>query len=209
MRREFWISAAVLLGGIILLNFTATAEVQAPREPLELLPRHIDGRDGVDRPITERVLEKLALTDYVSRTYRAPDRPAVQLYIGFYASQRTGSTYHSPLNCMPGSGWQVLESTTTALTGPGGRPVHVNEILIGKGTRRLVTLYWYQDRGRVMASEYEARLMLVWDAATRSRTDGSLVRVIVQADDDLDAARRVAREFADRLMPLLPAYLPG
>jgi EpsI family protein len=208
VRREFWISVAVLLAGIVLLNYTATAEVRVPRDPLDLLPRAIDGREGHDRPIPTRILETLALTDHVSRLYRAPGRPPVDLYIGFYGSQRTGATYHSPRNCMPGSGWQFLESTTARVAGPDGRPVTVNDILIGKGTERLVTYYWYQDRGRVIADEYEARLMLVWDAATRHRTDGSLVRVIVRANGDIEAARQEARAFTERLMPMLPEFLP-
>jgi EpsI family protein len=209
VRREFWISVVVLLAGIVLLNYTATAEVRVPRDPLDLLPRVVDGREGYDRPIAARILETLAVTDHVSRVYRAPGRLPVDLYIGFYGSQRTGATYHSPRNCMPGSGWQFLESATVRVAGPDGRPVTVNDILIGKGTERLVTYYWYQDRGRVIADEYEARLMLVWDAATRHRTDGSLVRVIVRADGDIEAARREARAFTERLMPMLPEFLPN
>lgn len=212
MRREFWISVALLVAGIALVRYTATAEVQVDRAPLASLPRAIGDMDGSDQPIAAQVLDKLALTDYVSRVYHAPDRRAVQLYIGFYASQRTGATYHSPRNCMPGSGWQILESGTARVPGPDGRPVTVNEMLIGKGTDRMVALYWYQDRGRVVASEYLAKVYLVWDAATRHRTDGSMVRVLVPARDDGDdvaEARSEGRAFAARLMPLLPAFLPG
>jgi EpsI family protein len=212
VRREFWISVAVLAAGIFLVGHTATPEVRADRFALASLPRTIDGRYASDDPIAPRVLEKLGLTDYVSRSYLAPDLREVQLYIGYYASQRTGATYHSPRNCLPGSGWQILESGTARVPGPDGRPVTVNEMLIGKGTDRMVALYWYQDRGRVVASEYLAKVYLVWDAATRHRTDGSMVRVLVPARDDGDdvaEARSEGRAFAARLMPLLPAFLPG
>ena len=212
MRREFWISVAVLAAGIFLVGHTATPEVRADRFALASLPRTIDGRYASDDPIAPRVLEKLGLTDYVSRSYDAPDRREVQVYIGYYASQRTGATYHSPRNCLPGSGWQILESGTAPVKGPYGRPATVNQMLIGKGTDRFVALYWYQDRGRMVANEYLARLYLVWDAATRHRTDGALVRVLVPAhvgEDDVKAARKLAHEFAHDLMPLLPAYLPG
>jgi len=212
VRREFWISVALLVAGFALVRYTATAEVEVARAPLATLPRAIDGLMGSDDPITPQVLEKLALTDYVSRSYQGDDRRSVQLYIGFYASQRTGATYHSPRNCMPGSGWQILESATSQVPGPDGRPATVNEMVIGKGTDRLIALYWYQDRGRVVANEYLAKIYLVWDAATRHRTDGSMVRVLVPAgidEGDMEAARREARAFAGALMPMLPAFIPG
>jgi EpsI family protein len=212
VRREFWISVAVLVVGILLVRYTATGEVEVDRAPLASLPRAIDGLEGGDVPIAPQVLEKLALTDYISRAYRADGRRAVQLYIGFYLSQRTGATYHSPRNCLPGSGWQILEAGTAQVPGPKGGPVTVNEMVIGKGTERMVAIYWYQDRGRVVANEYLAKIYLVWDAATRHRSDGSMVRVLVPTTafrNDLDEAREEARAFTAALMPLLPAYLPG
>lgn len=212
MRREFWISVVLLVAGVLLVQYTATGEVQVDRAPLASLPRQIDGLEGSDVAIAPQVLEKLALTDYVERAYQADGRRAVQLYIGFYVSQRTGATYHSPRNCLPGSGWQILDTGTTRVPGPAGQPVTVNEMVIGKGTDRMVAIYWYQDRGRVVANEYLAKVYLVWDAGTRHRSDGSLVRVLVPATtegDDLAVAREEARAFTGALMPLLPAYLPS
>ena len=74
----------------------------------------------------ERVLELLKLTDYVMRVYvpTSSEKPQagafegqtrqaaapVWLYVGYYGSQRTGATYHSPKNCLPGGGW-VFKST--------------------------------------------------------------------------------------------------
>ena len=34
--------------------------------------------------------------------------PVAGLYIGYYQSQRQGSSMHSPMNCLPGSGWQPI-----------------------------------------------------------------------------------------------------
>ena len=45
--------------------------------------------------------------------------------------------------------------------------------MIEKGFDKQLILYWYQDRGRVVASEYDAKAYLIWDAMTKNRTDGA------------------------------------
>lgn len=209
MRREFWLSLAILIGGVWLLHYASFAEARLERMPFTGFPEEVDGARSVEDPIAAPVLKELAVTDYLSRIYRLPDGGEVSLFIGFYASQRTGATYHSPLNCIPGSGWQVADRATTALRVPGREAAAVNEIVIQRGPVKLLVLYWYHDRGRVIASEYMAKIYLVWDAAIRHRTDGSLVRVIVPIDGDEAAARATARRFAQTLLPLLDGYIPA
>jgi EpsI family protein len=151
----------------------------------------------------------------------------VWLYVGYYQSQRTGSTYHSPLNCLPGSGWSVLSrdevsvdlgTARTAgplsIMGPTGKALRVNRVVIQKGLDKQLILYWYQDRGRVITNEYWAKGYLLWDAMTRNRTDGALVRVSVPVvssigpEKAIEEAYTVGRMFLETLVPLLPVYLP-
>jgi EpsI family protein len=139
----------------------------------------------------------------------APTVPPVVLYVGYYRSQRTGATYHSPQHCLPGAGWQITELRRVALPGPGGSNVTVNEVIVQKGLSRQLMLYWYQDRGRVVASEYWAKAYMVWDSLTKNRSDGALVRVSVQVERDLAPAReQVNRFIVDMWRPLTDA-LPG
>ena len=210
MRRELWISLLLLIGAGFLLEYTATAEVRVERQEFARFPEHVGGRNAVADPISTPVLKTLALSDYLSRNYVAEGLPSVNLYIGFYASQRTGATYHSPKNCLPGGGWQMVDTGDSVIPGPDGTPVVVNEIVIQRALDKQVVLYWYHDRGRVVASEYLAKIYMVWDAATRHRTDGALVRVIVPVTGgDEQHARDTARGFATEVMNQLPAYLPG
>jgi EpsI family protein len=138
----------------------------------------------------------------------------VGLYMGFYGSQRQGDTIHSPLNCLPGAGWQpVSEGRLQIANADGqGRDITVNRYVVQKGVERQLVLYWYQSHGRVVASEYTSKLYLIHDAIRLNRTDGSMVRVIapikVNAADEGAAAERLAEEFVRVIFPLLPAYLP-
>ncbi len=56
----------------------------------------------------------------------------------------------------------------------------MNRLVIAKGNQRQLTYYWYQSRGRVIAEDYMKMVHLFWDRATKSRTDGSLVRLTVE-----------------------------
>ena len=50
----------------------------------------------------------LGVDDYLSRAYYRADGAVVGLYMGYYGSQRQGDTIHSPLNCLPGAGWEPV-----------------------------------------------------------------------------------------------------
>jgi EpsI family protein len=117
------------------------------------------------------------------------------------------------MNCLPGAGWQPIETSTVAIpTESASSAVEVNRVVIQKGQDRQLVLYWYQGRGRVVANEYLSRAYLVWDAARRNRTDGALVRVIspvARSEKTPDSAERRALSFAGGLYQTLGPFLPG
>lgn len=169
---------------------------------------------SVDPPLEDSILKVLGVDDYLSRIYYRPGA-AVGFFMGYYASQRQGDTIHSPLNCLPGAGWEPASQgrLTIANADGAGRDITVNRYIVKKGLDRQLVLYWYQSHGRVVASEYWSRAFLINDAIRLNRTDGSLVRVIapipVNAEDDGAAAEKLAEEFVRVIFPLLPTYLPN
>ena len=91
-----------------------------------------------------------------------------------------------------------------------GVPLRVNRVLIQKGDTVEVVYYWFQQRGRVITNEYATKWYLFWDALTRNRTDGALVRLTTQVFDDdsiAQADKRLSR-FARTVNPLLNNYIP-
>ena len=196
-----------LLGGAGVFGSRAAAvETRVERAALSTLPYEIDrwrGKDG--KPLDNDVVAVLGVDDYVHRTYVAAGVP-VNLYAGYYHSQRQGDTIHSPQNCLPGAGWQPISSTTISLPSSRG-DVPVNQYVIQKGLDQQVVLYWYQGRGRVVANEYRNKALLMWDAATIHRTNGGLVRVMVPVVRGVDA-RTEAAAFAAALLPQLDRLMP-
>jgi EpsI family protein len=189
-----------------------------PREALRTLPVEVAGwRSTSDAPLDPKVLAVLGADDYVNRVYSNRDGRQASLYVGYYTSQRQGDSIHSPLNCLPGAGWQPIRQTRLALPAPGSssmeRPAFVvNDVVVQKGEDRQLVLYWYQSQGRVIASEYSAKALLFIDAVRSGRTDAALVRIVTpvdRQDEDGDGdATRVALDFAGGLLSVLGRYLP-
>jgi len=187
---------------------TRTAEAPVSREPLAGLPLQIGEWKGYDAaPFADDLLAQLGVDDYVNREYLRRDASPVGVYVGYYASQRQGDTIHSPQNCLPGAGWRPVDSRITNLP-VGGRSIAVNQFIIQKGLERQVVLYWYQGRGRVIASEYKNKALLMLDSARLHRTNGGLVRMIAPITTTADAATADLRGFATLMFPYLESHLP-
>lgn len=202
--------AAVLLGGTVLLHAMSHGEPVVARESLSSLPYQIDNWTGKEYPLEERIVQAVSVTDYTNRLYVAADQLPVQLYIGYYASQRTGDTIHSPKNCLPGSGWDPIHSGYAMVPLAGEKPVKVNEYIIANGLDKQLVFYWYQGRGRVVASEYWGKFWMIDDAITRNRTDGALVRLITPIQEDrVTQAHDRLEKFAQVLLPSLSKFIPN
>jgi EpsI family protein len=210
--KHFWAMAALLLVGGAVINFWAAAgEARVPRRALSEFPAEVAGWRQVGRDTrfdaaTEAVLRA---DDYVSRDYTGDGGATASLYVGYYATQRTGATYHSPLNCLPGSGWTLNDPSTVEVKPADGRaPFSVNRYIIEHGADRMLMLYWYQGRGRAVASEYVDKAYTVFDSIRLRRSDGAMVRVLVPVRGDESKATETATRFAAQVAPNLAAYVP-
>ena len=198
----------MLAGAGAYASSAARPEHAVRRAMLADFPLTLDNWRGyAAAPLADDVVAELGVDDYINRNYARPGGHPVSLYVGYYASQRQGDTIHSPQNCLPGAGWQVLDSGRVTLASPAG-PVQVNRYLIGKGLDRQMVLYWYQGRNRIIASEYTNKLLLMVDAARLHRTSGGLVRLITPVGDNVDRAVHELTAFAGALLPQLGAYVP-
>ena len=230
----FLIAVLLLIGTFGLIQSFSENERLLRNKAFEQFPLNLaDEWKGRELGLDEKVLDVLKLSDYMMRVYvpvveqggeesellEGEDQKRQMtsvgshlpawLYVGFYQSQRTGATYHSPKNCLPGAGWQFMEADFITLTMPDQARITVNKVLIQKGLEKQVILYWYHDRGRVIASEYWAKIYLVWDAMTKNRTDGSLVRISVPVKDGaVQEASDQGVAFLYDLWPKLLEHMP-
>jgi EpsI family protein len=87
---------------------------------------------------------------------------------------------------------------------------NVNRAIIQKGDHRQLVYYWFQQRGRNITNEYLVKWYIFWDALTRNRTDGALVRLItsVPPSSDLADADRLLSDFSRAVVVPLRDYVP-
>jgi len=211
--KHFWAMLALLVVGGAVVNFwSAAGEARVPRRALAEFPTEVGrwrqvGRDERFDAATEAVLRA---DDYVSREYVTGDGRAASLYVGYYLTQRTGATYHSPLNCLPGSGWELNEPGTVEVRPANGAPAfEANRYVVQHGSDRQLMVYWYQGRGRAVANEYRDKVYTVLDSIRLRRSDGAMVRLLVPVRGSEAEALESAREFAAQVAPNLAPYVPN
>ncbi len=196
----------VLLSATLVASKMAESRKAEPLAvPLESIGRQIGGYSSTDNSaLPEGEVHALNATSYLSRTYRQSGL-GLDVFIAFYASQRAGESMHSPKHCLPGSGWEIWQYGSTQIP-VNGRNFTINQYSIEREGERRVVLYWYQSKGRIIASEYEGKILLAKDALLNHSTAGSIVRIIVPDDP---AAIQAARSLAGGLIPRLQNCLGG
>lgn len=210
----FVIACAMLcLFVVIAQTSPRPAEIFPERNDFADYPMQLGGWTGRRESMDGIYLDTLKLDDYVLANYANAGGAPVNLYMAYYKSQRKGEAVHSPRSCLPGGGWQLHDFNQRTLSDVklNGRALRVNRTLMELGDQRELAYYWFEQRGRVITNEFAVKWYLFWDALTRHRTDGALVRLITAVppgSDTVDADRRLV-DFANQIAPTLSRYIPN
>ncbi|MGH9968279.1 MAG: exosortase C-terminal domain/associated protein EpsI [Pyrinomonadaceae bacterium] len=200
----------ILAGGIVVNVWGYLGEAHVARKTLKDFPRQVGSwqQAGADQEFDAQTLSVLGASDYLSRDYSSADGQRGNFYVGYYASQREGATFHSPLNCLPGSGWMMTDPGRVQIAPTGRGPFEANKYLIQNGSAKQMLIYWYQGRGRSVASEYWGKVYTVVDSVRLRRSDGAMVRVLVPVGKSEAAALESAVQLAASVSPVLPEFIP-
>lgn len=201
----------LLVGGAVVNAWQYLGEAPVERKELKEFPREIGAwqQKGGDQFFDKQTMSVLRATDYLMRDYSGTGGVVANFYVGYYATQRDGATYHSPLNCLPGAGW-VMSSPGRVTIAPEGRaPFEANRFIIQNGGNRQMLVYWYQGRGRNIASEYWGKIYTVIDSVRMRRSDGAMVRVMVPVGASESAALEAATNLAGTAAKVLPEFVPN
>ena len=84
------------------------------------------------------------------------------------------------------------------------------QVVIEQGSSKQLVYYWFKQRNRTITNEYVVKWYIFWDALTRRRTDGALVRLVTPVFNGEELAVTDSRlaSFASLMVPILPAYVP-
>jgi exosortase D (VPLPA-CTERM-specific) len=209
-----WVCAVGLLGFLAVASpyFASRDDVTPARQTLLDFPMQVERWQGTTYPLEKEYVEVLRFDDYLLADYRSLELVPVNFYVAYYRSQQKGQSAHSPRTCIPGGGWEISSLRTVELTpvSLGAAAFRVNRAVIQKADQKQIVYYWFKQRERLLANEYLVKLFLLWDAVTRGRTDGALVRLTasVQPGHEEGEADGVLQEFARSVSPLLSRYVP-
>jgi exosortase D (VPLPA-CTERM-specific) len=209
----FAASAVLVVFVVVALVLPRPAEIVPSRVSFAEFPMKLGAWTGRQLSLEGIYLDQLKLDDYLLADYVNDDGPAINLYMSYYNSQRKGDAVHSPRACLPGGGWQLREFDQRNLANVqiNGQALRVNRTLIEFGNQRELVYYWFEQRGRIVTNEFAVKWYLFWDAVTRHRTDGALVRIItvLPPGGGEAAADRRLTAFAALIAPDLARYVPN
>jgi len=202
---------AILAVGVLVNTWAYLGEAHVDRKPLKDFPDQIGAwqKMGSDQVLDPATMQVLKASDYVLRDYVGPNRQSANFYVGYYATQREGVSYHSPLNCLPGAGWMLSDPAKVTLALANGSSFTANKYIIQNGSNKSLMIYWYQGRGRAVASEYWGKIYTVIDSVRLRRSDGALVRVTVPLTNSEADALRSASDLAAGVEAQLGGFVPN
>jgi EpsI family protein len=214
--RRFLPALLLAFGGVFVWNARSQAAVPLVA-PLTSVMADAPGYRVQDQRISQEERRVAGMSDYVARIYWRDSVPAFTTFVSYYERQTQGKTIHSPRNCLPGAGWEVVSASTQDVM-LDGRPVTLNRSLLKNGAATAVVFYWYQGRGRLVANEYAVKWNLLRDAALEGHTEEALVRVVVplqpvaepaKARQALADAQALGAAVSSRLAREVARVLPG
>lgn len=213
--KSIFLLVLVLSGSSISSNYIQAREDIIPaRRAFLNFPLHLGKWQGSNSYLSQYYINELKFTDYVIVDYAQQEsNSSINFYSAYYQSQRKGVSVHSPKGCIPGDGWQITQFGQQDFPELklDGNVLKLNRAIIQKGDSRQLVYYWFQQRGRTITNEYLVKWYLFYDAVTRNRTDGSLIRLVtsVGKTEDIDTADQRLQSFMKDLILELPAYVPG
>lgn len=203
-------TSVLCIGALIVFSISGRSEIIPERVRFVAFPMHLADWQGHLSSLDASTEQFLKVDDYVLADYNRVGGRPVNLYVAYYASQRTNESPHSPIVCLPGGGWSITLLQRKAFEGSAGAFPY-NRVVIQNGAKRDLVYYWFEERGRAVADEYLAKWYLLKDSIVKNRTDGALIRLVTpigseeseaQADNRIQSFMRIA-------LPRLASFLPG
>jgi exosortase D (VPLPA-CTERM-specific) len=197
--------------GLAAFFVSGRHEIVPDRLRFVAFPGNLGSWQGRPSLLEPQIEHALGLEDYILSDYNKPNAGAVNLYVAYYASQRQGTSPHSPIVCIPGGGWQITHFERTSYRNDAiGVTLPLNRVVIAQDSNKQLVYYWFVQRGRKVANEYWSKWYLFADSISKNRTDGALVRLTTPfypGESEQNADARL-QSFIQDLEPRLSPYLP-
>nr|MBI3613033.1 EpsI family protein [Nitrospirota bacterium] len=211
LRRHAFPLSVILLGlsllGVFSIALRPPFKVTDVR--LDHIPLQVESSVGTEMHFEDSVYAVLNADGNVLRNYVGPDGKDINLYIGYYGTDKGGRAEHLPQYCFTGQGWSIEKWDFVAFDVSGAGAARVNRMIVNKGDERQLVYFWFQSESTVMSTGWEQNWYKFRRRLLSERMDGTLVRVSMDlpAGKDGEVEERVKR-FAQAVMPLVSQFWP-
>ncbi|UCF79169.1 MAG: EpsI family protein [Candidatus Eiseniibacteriota bacterium] len=128
----------------------------------------------------------------------------VYVFLGYFRDQRIGVQIHSPINCLPGSGWNLVRAEEYEPPRLGFR---VRRLVAERSGEYREVYYWFVTASGTTSSEYRLKLAQLKSGLLLRSKDALFVRISVSGtgDEVLEHMSAFIPEFARTLNAFLGA----
>jgi exosortase D (VPLPA-CTERM-specific) len=209
--QPMYLAGISIIAATLVISHTVEFREKIPvNKSFTQFPLKIGEWQGTSQTMDKEFIDLLHFTDYIMVNYRNGKGQDVEFYVAYYESQSKARATHSPETCLPGGGWTFEQSGIAKFALNNGQMLQTNRAFIGKSGVKQLTYFWFPQRGRVLTSLTQVKLYSFWDALTRQRTDGALVRIItpLYPHEDIKEAESRLQGFTKQVVPVLNEFLP-
>ena len=210
---NFGVSLVLIFATFIIVQKMPTGtDVVVSKKNLDKLPYTIGGMQGVDIPLKMEILKELDTDVYIFRNYVSKDGKVINVYIGYYGTQKGGRSNHNPEGCYPGGGWSILQEgkSNIAIEHSGVRnEIVLNTLLVKQSDEKQLVYHWYQSEGnKVVVNGIQQNIHRFKSRLLYNRDDGAFIRVSKSISDNYPETKKDIENFIQHLVPLLVEYWP-
>lgn len=207
MNKSLYIATLLLLIAGLVLHYVPFYQVVPLKRPFAEFPLQHNGWVGRDQLFSDVILDKLKVTEYLSREY-VRNGQRLSLYVGYYGAQKEGAQIHSPKHCLPGGGWQKLSERTGTTDVAGYGRVKFVEAVYQKGENKESFVYWYRMKNATITSDYGLKWYMILNSLRYQRNDAAFIRLSAPASGDAQGTLQAIESFMRDFLPLMKNFLP-
>jgi EpsI family protein len=170
------------------LLWAGESSAKKPTHAVAPVPRELGLWAGKPLEVDGRTIEILETDDVTLMEYRLGEEPP--LWFAQVAGFGNRAAFHPPELCYVGSHLEVLEREPISVI-VNGRPRRLMRLVVGQGSERLESWYWFTANSRLTPNYYQQQIWLVLDSIRRKPRSGTLVRISTPIDDPASSHRRL------------------
>ena len=172
------------IAGVYARVLASSRAVATGLPRLEAVPAAFPGWTSQEVPLSENAAGVLAADVTLQRYYQREDGASVWLFLAYFSDQQVNSQIHSPRQCIPGSGWNVLGVDDDTVDLAQGRSPATCMRLQRSGAPEQRMLYWFRTRSGTVTGEYALKWDLMRNALARRPTDAVFIRYLAEMQDE-------------------------